>query len=137
MQHGERLFLGPKIDYLMDIERLNREGPTLKNVSDCFRSIAVCVTMLVLVSVLYKNLDNYRKIIAIVFWLWIFWYTILSSLQATFLFMMSVLVWLPKWSFNKKNEIRPVWVYVISWLSMLMMYAIFFTVLFGALAVKF
>jgi hypothetical protein len=75
---------------LIDMERLIKEGATLKNVSDNMQSIAVSVAMFVAVVFIFKSPTLSNKFIAVIWGIWIVYYALLSILQSFILFIVAI-----------------------------------------------
>ena len=76
------------LEKLIDMERIDREGPTLKVVAENMRTVLACIAMLVAITLLYTrepaNLGI--KIIAVLWGGWVSIYTFLALYQACFIF---------------------------------------------------
>ena len=78
-----------KLSRILELDRLEREGATLKNVSDNMRSLSACIAIAIASSVAANaNLENAAGKIAATFWgAWAAAYAILACIQSGFIFI--------------------------------------------------
>jgi hypothetical protein len=79
------------IERFTEAERLQREGPTLKNVAENMRTLMALVAMFVAVGVLYRSPHAGIKVLALLWGAWCLTYTLLAALQAGLLFALVLL----------------------------------------------
>lgn len=82
-----KYFVGATIDRLIEVERITREGATLKNVSDNIRSLTSFVAVFAVIKVIYTETLWQIQLIAILWGAWAFTYAMLASFQGGLLFI--------------------------------------------------
>jgi hypothetical protein len=82
----EKAYLGPRLDKLLELEKLDREGATLKNVSDNMRALTACIGIFIAISLVFKTSLIQAKIIATIWGVWTAAYALLACLQSGLLF---------------------------------------------------
>jgi hypothetical protein len=106
-QQPRKIFWNPTVDRMIEVERMEREGPTLKNVGDNFRTLSIMAVMWIAVFAIYNApRANWGTIAMATIWsVALTWYTLLSVLQSGVL-AMEVLMTSPLRSFIAS---RPEW----------------------------
>lgn len=87
---SEQSATSDKIGRLVEAERLKREGPTLRNVAENMRTIAVLVAMFVAVGVLFRVPNIGAKALALLWGGWTLIYTLLAAFQSGLLFALAL-----------------------------------------------
>lgn len=105
-------FIGPRIDRIIEVERITREGATLKNVSDNLRALTVIVAFAFAIGLLWKEAYPAAKLVAVLWGSWLLFFTAMTILQSGFLFMVAVSDNILVPYFHKKQKLWP----FIAWL---------------------
>jgi hypothetical protein len=82
----EEIYIGKRIDRILELPRLAQEGATLKNVSDNMRALTACIAMFIAIGLVYKSPFVAAKLIAFLWGCWTFLYAGFACLQAGILF---------------------------------------------------
>lgn len=98
------IFLGHHIDRFIDAERIEKEGPTLKNISDNLRSLAVVVAFSFAVSILWNRPETLSKVVSILWGIWIAFVGLMTILQSGLLFLLVLTEYLFKPYANKLSS---------------------------------
>ncbi|WP_258015400.1 hypothetical protein, partial [Stenotrophomonas maltophilia] len=77
-----RLFESKLATRFLEVDRLAREGATLKNVAENMRTITIAVTMLIVVGLLMDVPTSIIRVAAIAWGCWAFVYALLAAAQA-------------------------------------------------------
>lgn len=83
-----RLFESRVAVRFLEIDRLAREGATLKNVAENMRTITIAVTMLIVVGLLMDIPTSVIRVAAIAWGCWALMYALLAAAQAGILFVL-------------------------------------------------
>lgn len=128
----EEIYIGKRIDRLLELPRLAREGATLKNVSDNMRALTACIAMFIAIGLAYKSPFTAGKVIALLWGCWTFVYAALSCLQAGILFGTALYDFVPREYLYKRFKKARYWIiYLLSSLALYFVFGAVFLILFS------
>ena len=128
----EQTFIGKRIDRLLELPRLAREGATLKNVSDNMRALTACIAMFIAIGLAYKSPFIAGKVIALLWGCWTFVYAALACLQAGILFGTALQDFLPRKHLYTRFKNARYWIiYFISCLAVYFVFGAVFLILYS------
>lgn len=98
------VFLGHHIDRFIEAERIEKEGATLKNISDNLRSLAVVVAFSFAATALWNRPETLSKVLSILWGTWIAFVGLMTALQSGLLFLLVITEYLYKPYANKLSS---------------------------------
>jgi hypothetical protein len=128
----EETFIGKRIDRLLELQRLSREGATLKNVSDNMRALTACIAMFIAIGFAFKSPFVAAKVIALLWGCWTFVYAALACLQAGILFITALQDFVPRVHFYRRFKNARYWfIYLFLLLALYFVLGAAFLILFS------
>ncbi len=119
----DKKFIGPYLDHVLELEKLDREGATLKNVSDNMRALTACIGIFIAISLAFQTPYTQLKVIAVVWGIWTTVYGGLACFQSGLLFATAMQDLFLKNLMKGRSDRLKDWVaYVFTLMSMAFMF---------------
>jgi TctA family transporter len=128
----EEIYIGKRIDRILELPRLAQEGATLKNVSDNMRALTACIAMFIAIGLVYKSPFVAAKVIAFLWGCWTFLFAALACLQAGLLFGTVLQDLDPRdYLYRRFKNARDWIIYLVSILAFIFVYGAVFIIHFS------
>lgn len=123
---------GETVIYLIEADRIAKEGPTLKNVADNLRTLAVIVAMALVVGFMFNHKSGNIgiQITAAIWSVWIGWYGLLAVAQTSVLVMYAFMFSpIGNWLIWRSERVKSAVIWVLALLVMCFAFSTLFLLL--------